>query len=128
MRRSTPALTQSWSYGEKTLLRALFFCAVALGLLPGCGSSDPTEIAIVVQVESLTNTAIKLTVSASLDSKQAMQNQDVTGDLTNFGVRLPLATTGALILTVDAYDSSRCKVAQGRSTSLSARRTSSSGR
>ena len=87
--------------------------AVALSLSTGCGSADPTTIAIVVQVQSLTSTASKLVVSATLDSKPAMQNQDITGDLTRFGVRLPVTSTGSLSLGISAYDSAQCKVAPG---------------
>ena len=109
MRRSSPALPLSLSRGAVAALGPI---GTAL-LLHGCGSADPADIAIVVQVQSLTSTASKLVVGATLDSKQALQTQDVVGDLSRFGVRLPLSTTGSLALSVNAYDSAQCKVAQG---------------
>mgnify|MGYP000060576991 CR=1 FL=1 len=111
MRRSSLALPLSLSRGAVAAL-----CPASVGaalLLHGCGSADPADIAIVVQVQSLTSTASKLVVGATLDSKQALQTQDVVGDLSRFGVRLPLTTTGSLALSVNAYDSAQCKVAQG---------------
>lgn len=115
MRKSTPALTESLSRGAVARLRLVGLLAMALNLMlgAGCGSADPSSIAIVVQVQSLTSTASKLVVSATLGGKPAMQNQDITGDLTRFGVRLPVTATGSLSLGLSAYDSAQCKVAQG---------------
>ena len=115
MRKTTHALTESLSNGAVARLRlaGLLAAALVLGTGTGCGSADPTSIAIVVQVQSLTSTANKLVVTATLDGKAAMQNLDLTGDLTRFGVRLPVTLTGSLSLGISAYDSAQCKVAQG---------------
>src|ERR1700712_1302824 len=111
MRRRTHALTESLSRGAISGLRTLLVMAALLGL--GCGSADPTTTTIVVKVQSLPTTASKLVVKATLDSKPAMQNQDVVTDLSHFGVRLPATMTGTLVLAVDAYDNMACRVASG---------------
>jgi hypothetical protein len=125
--RETHALTTSWSWllsrallwqrGRAARLGALVVTLLAAVGLAGCDSGDPSDIAIAVSVTGLTTTATKLVVNASLDGKPAMQPLDLpTGtstDLSRFGVRLPIDSMGSLTLSVEAFDSASCRVAQG---------------
>ena len=81
-----------------------------LGLLgTSCGGGD---YAILVRVQGAPSDTQSLTVNATLDGKPAA-GMDVTMQLTYFGIRLPAASSGQLVLSVSALGSDQCKSASG---------------
>jgi hypothetical protein len=92
------------------LLSVLVLGLVAAGLA-GCGSAEPDNYALVVNVDGLPADAAKLIVDAQLDGKpSSTQPLTVMTKLTRFGVRLPKTTQGTLTLSIDVRDAQDCKL------------------
>lgn len=92
------------------LLSVLVLGLVAGGLA-GCGSAEPDNYALLVNVDGLPTDAAKLIVEAQLDGKpSSTQPLEVMTKLTRFGVRLPKTTQGTLTLSIDVRDAQNCKL------------------
>lgn len=92
------------------LLSVLVLGLVAGGLA-GCGSAEPDNYALLVNVDGLPAGAAKLIVEAQLDGKpSSTEPLKVMTKLTRFGVRLPKTTQGTLTLSIDVRDAQDCKL------------------
>lgn len=92
------------------LLSVLVLGLVAGGLW-GCGSAEPDNYALLVNVDGLPADAAKLIVDAQLDGRpSSAQPLEVVSKLTRFGVRLPKTTQGTLTLSIDVRDAQNCKL------------------
>jgi hypothetical protein len=87
---------------------------LSLWAAPGCTAPDDGHTTLVVSVSGLSPQIQSLRVSARLSGQAAREAMIFTGNLSQFGVRLPRESHGPLVLDVAGLAADGCQEAEGR--------------